>query len=93
MFVTFLNMLYYQSSLPYADKFIRRTAYTLQIVLFCFFSIALLIKMEVTLTDSGTEDIYGGICGLLVISIFAVPVGGVLISPTVRSLVLGTMMQ
>ncbi len=42
--ITFCSLLHFQSALPYMDKWIRCTAYTLQIVLLLFFLLALLIK-------------------------------------------------
>ena len=90
IFITFLSMLYFQSALPYVDKWIRRTAYTLQIVLFLFFLLALLIKMNVVLLGAATPTLYGALAGILVISVFAVPVLFVVLSPTVRALITGS---
>ena len=92
--ITFLSLLYFQSALPYVDKWIRRTAYTLQIVLFLFFLLALLIKMNVVLIGAAaTPTLYGALAGILVISVFAVPVLFVVLSPTVRALITGSSMH
>ena len=88
--ITFCSLLYFQAVLPYVDKYVRRTAYTLQIVLVLFFMLGLLIKLDVVLLSQDTDQIYGGIAGVLVISIFAVPFLFVVMSPTVRSLLAGS---
>ena len=73
MSISFAVLLWYLRLLPYAEKVARQIAYSSYIVIFLFFVLALLLKMDVPVTPNDNL-FYGAFCGILVFSLFVFPV-------------------
>lgn len=77
MCISFAVLLWYLRLLPYAEKVARQIAYSAYLVIFLFFFLALLLKMDVPLTPNDTL-FYGVFSGILVFNLFGFPVWAML---------------
>ena len=75
--ISFFVLLWYLRLLPYAEKSCRQVAYSAYLVIFLFFVLALLLKMDVPVTPNDTL-FYAAFCGILVFSLFVFPAVAVL---------------
>ena len=75
--ISFTVLLWYLRLLPYAEKVARQIAYSSYVVIFLFFVLALLLKMNVPVTPDDNA-FYGAFCGILVFSLFVFPAVAVL---------------
>ena len=75
--ISFTVLLWYLRLLPYAEKVARQIAYSSYVVIFLFFVLALLLKMNVPVTPNDNA-FYGAFCGILVFSLFVFPAFAVL---------------
>ena len=75
--ISFFVLQWYLRLLPYSEKVTRQVAYSSYLVIFLFFALALLLKMNVPVTPNDNL-FYGTFCGILVFSLFGYPVMAVL---------------
>ena len=73
MCISFAVLLWYLRLLPYAEKVARQIAYSAYLVIFLFFVLALLLKMNVPVTPHD-DTFYSVFCGILVFMLFGFPV-------------------
>ena len=69
-YLTLAMFLFYQRLLPHSERWLRQMAWSAALVLYLFFSVALLLKANIALTtDSGI--FYSAVCTILSVFLFA----------------------
>lgn len=76
LFASFAFLLFYLKMLSYSSKPVRQVAYCCSLVIYLFFLMALLLKMQVPVSNSETvtTDFYAGITAFLLYGLLIAPI-------------------